>query len=78
MTLTTGHPGQFIIGGEAADKGEWPFMVSVEVEIPGWGPFRHQCGGALLTERWVLSAAHCYDEYVIYNTNKDCAKPFSN
>lgn len=49
-----------IINGSLASPGQFPYMVSVRR-----GNFgdtlsrRHRCGGALISSRWVVSAAHC-------------------
>ncbi|ELT97501.1 hypothetical protein CAPTEDRAFT_221460 [Capitella teleta] len=48
-----------IIGGAPSAKGRWPWVVSLQRWRPDEGIFRHTCGGALLTPRWVLTAAHC-------------------
>nr|XP_034957693.1 chymotrypsinogen B-like [Zootoca vivipara] len=43
-----------IVNGEEAVPGSWPWQVSLQ-ERSGW----HFCGGSLVSERWVVTAAHC-------------------
>lgn len=42
-----------IVGGSAAEAGEFPFIVSLQRRGS------HFCGGTLLNENTVLTAAHC-------------------
>ncbi|EMP39522.1 Serine protease 27, partial [Chelonia mydas] len=47
-----------IFNGQAAKDRAWPWQVSVQQN--GF----HICGGSLISESWVVSAAHCFDPSV--------------
>lgn len=45
-----------ILGGREAVSHARPYMASVQVNG------QHVCGGFLVSEQWVLSAAHCLED----------------
>uniref|UniRef100_A0A8C9RBB2 Peptidase S1 domain-containing protein n=1 Tax=Scleropages formosus TaxID=113540 RepID=A0A8C9RBB2_SCLFO len=47
-----------IIGGENAKEGDWPWMAHVYVVTSN--THATDCGGSLISERWVLTAACCF------------------
>ncbi|CAG0886995.1 unnamed protein product [Darwinula stevensoni] len=49
------HPMPLSVGGTASYLGEWPWQAAIyDTEAKGV-----ICGGALIRERWVLTAGHC-------------------
>ncbi|XP_070545474.1 serine protease 30-like [Ptychodera flava] len=48
-----------IVGGRDAEEGEWPWQVALL-----YGTFNTLiCGGSLISNGWVITAAHCITEY---------------
>ncbi|CAG5907250.1 unnamed protein product [Menidia menidia] len=43
-----------IVGGMDAPEGSWPWQVDIQKSN------EHVCGGSIINENWVLSAAHCF------------------
>merc|ERR1719295_151620 len=48
-------PSQQIVGGEEATAHSFPWMAALFVDG------KYFCGGSLISEEWVLTAAHCVD-----------------
>jgi len=55
-----------IINGRVAEKGRFPWMASVMSEVivdtpDGKATGYSECGGSLINDRYILTAAHCMD-----------------
>lgn len=50
--------GPSIVGGESAQQGAWPWQVRLSITTQE-GTFL--CGGSLVSDQWVLTAAHCIE-----------------
>jgi len=57
--------GYEISGGYETDINEYPWMISLKYHS------HHMCGGSLISNRWIISAAHCFHKIrkQIYRNN---------
>ncbi|KAM7412181.1 hypothetical protein PAMA_021911 [Pampus argenteus] len=46
-----------VVGGEDVRPHSWPWQISLQYNSQG--VWRHTCGGTLISNQWVLTAAHC-------------------
>jgi len=47
------------VGGQEAPEGRWPWMAYVMITD---GTMSWSCGGSILNEEWIITAAHCVSE----------------
>ncbi|XP_046885914.1 chymotrypsin-like elastase family member 2A isoform X2 [Hypomesus transpacificus] len=52
-----------VVGGVDVREHSWPWQVSLQYDLSG---FHHSCGATLLSEEWIMTAAHCITSGRIY------------
>lgn len=52
---------KYIYGGEEAKPGQFPFLVSIRLK-EATNNLTHQCGGSIVSDRFILTAGHCIYE----------------
>ncbi|XP_057376845.1 brachyurin-like [Daphnia carinata] len=55
--ISPGVKNNRIVGGEEAIPNEFPWQALLQVEMQGGNAYA--CGGSLISDQWILTAAHC-------------------
>ena len=51
-----------VVNGNEATPNSWPWQISLRYrDWPKNGSYGHVCGGSLIENDWVLTAAHCVE-----------------
>jgi secreted trypsin-like serine protease len=53
------YGGGRFVGGTPIDPSIWPWQVSIMHRPTAADPFHHHCGGAIISQDWILTAAVC-------------------
>ena len=48
-----------VVGGDPTGLTEWPWQASL-VDVSQSGVANQYCGGTLISDSWVVTAAHCF------------------
>jgi len=46
-----------VVGGHVTQPGAWPWLAAIGRKASG-----PKCGGTLISDRWVATAAHCFKD----------------
>ncbi|XP_068099352.1 chymotrypsin-C-like [Hyperolius riggenbachi] len=54
-----------VVNGEDVVPHSWPWQISLQYQAAS-GNWGHTCGGTLISDQWVLTAAHCISSGRVY------------
>jgi len=49
----------YVVGGSEAGVLEFPWQISLRVRDNATGMYSHICGGSIISDQWIVTAAHC-------------------
>ncbi|XP_068727107.1 transmembrane protease serine 11D-like isoform X1 [Montipora capricornis] len=61
IRTSTGRRSKRIVGGTQSSQGNWPWQAALFYKGS------HYCGGAVISNTWILTSAHCFNPYTSNN-----------
>ena len=51
-----------ILRGNDAPDDKYPYVAVVSIQYNR----KHECGGSIIAEQWILTASHCVNRYLLF------------